>query len=67
MSTSPIFDSGPRKGVMCKRCGRIFEASFSVDDVRLAGHPVGHPKLCVPLPTLAREMRDARVRKTVRP
>lgn len=56
-----IFNAKPHPAMTCQKCGRIFEQGFTADGHTIPGHPVGHPKLCVPLPTIAD--RDARRRR----
>ena len=62
MATSPVFNAEPHEGRLCPKCGRLFEVPFTVGPVHLDGHPVGHPKLCVPIETMFAP-RDARVRR----
>lgn len=63
---SPVFDRPPGPGVLCQRCGRIFEAPLVVDGKVLAGHVQGDPVLCVPVPGAPSLTRDARQRKAGR-
>lgn len=49
----PILD-GDGKPVPCPRCGGIFERPLP----GIPGHPVGHPRLCLPLSTGPRDARD---------
>lgn len=66
MAESPIFGAQPHAAVTCPRCGRVFEAPFTEGGVSVAGHPVGHPKLCIPIPSSPVLVRDARQRRELR-
>ena len=61
--TSPVYAEQAHAPVTCPRCGRVFEAPFTVEGVSVAGHPGGDPKLCVPIPHSPVLERDARRRR----
>lgn len=48
--------------IPCPKCGGIFERPLP----GIPGHPVGHPRLCIPLATAPRDARERKASRRVR-
>ncbi|HEV8488979.1 MAG TPA: hypothetical protein VGQ58_04240 [Candidatus Limnocylindrales bacterium] len=63
---SPVYGAPSAPGQACPRCGRIFEAPITVEEIALMGHIPGDPRTCVPLAGVEPVTRDTKARRSSR-